>query len=212
MKLPLKRSSQSAAAPNWHPNFRNTQLLPDLKVVRTTFFINAACIAIASAALMAAGYREYQAFGLRSSISQAHKRMEEMKEQNEKYLAANRKFMEGVRKFDEARAFVESQISGTKLLVALATTLPDLMELNVISYEKRQLLLRGNIKQDSETASQLASAYLDVLRADANIGGTFNDISLTSLQRDQANQGMSFEILLKQPAVTDGRKPARVNK
>jgi Tfp pilus assembly protein PilE len=212
MKLPLKRSSQPAATPNWHPNFRNTQLLPDLKVVRTTFFINAACIAIASAALMAAGYREYQAFSIRSSMSQAHKRMEEMKDQNEKFLAANRKFMEGVRKFDEARAFIDSQISGTKLLVALATTLPDLMELNAITYEKRQLLLRGIIKLDSETASQAASAYLDALRAEPSIGKTFTDISLTSLQRDQASQGMSFEILLKQPDVTDGRKPARVKK
>lgn len=212
MKLPLKRSGQPAPAPHWHPNFRNTQLLPDLKVVRTTFFINAACIAIASAVLMAAGYREYQAFGLRSSMAQAHKRMEAMKAENDKYLAANRQFTDGVRKFEEARAFNGSQISGTELLVALATTLPNLMQLNAITYEKRQLFLRGIIKLDSETASQLASAYLDTLRADPNIGGKFTEISLTNLQRDQASQAMSFEILLKQPAVSDGRKPAGAKK
>lgn len=212
MKLPLKRSGQAAQAPNWHPNFRNTQLLPDLKVVRTTFFINATCIAVASAALMLTGYREYQAFNLRANISDAQQRMEKAREENDKHLAANRKFMEGMRKFDEARDFIGAQITGTKLLVALATTLPELMEFTAISYENRQLLLRGTIKLDSEAASQRASAYLDVLRAEPYIGEEFSEISLTTLQRDQANQGMSFEILLKQPAVADGRKPAKVRK
>lgn len=212
MKLPLKRSVQAASAPNWHPNFRNTQLLPDLKVVRTTFFINATCIAIASAALMFTGYREYQAFSIRANITQAKKRMEDAKAENEKYLAANRKFMESGRKFDEAREFINSQVSGTRLLTALARTLPELMEFSAVTYEKRQLLLRGTIKLDSEAASQRASAYLDALRGDPFIGAQFTEISLTNLQRDPASQGMSFEILLKQPAVTDARKPARVNK
>lgn len=209
MKLPLKRNGQAVSTPHWHPNFRNTQLLPDLKVVRTTFFINAVCIALASAALMLTGYREYQAFGLRSSMSQARKHMEEAKEQNEKYLASNRKFMDGVRKFDEAREFIGSRISGTKLLTALATTLPELMEFSGVAYEKEQLVLRGVIRLDSETASQRASAYLETLRADPYVGGQFTDISLNSFQRDAANQGMSFEIVLKQEENKDKRKPAR---
>ena len=212
MKLPLKRSNQAASSPNWHPNFRNTQLLPDLKVVRTTFFINAICITLASAALMFTGYREYQAFGIRSSIAQARKHMDDAKAENEKYLAANRKFMDGVRKLDEARDFVTSQVSGTKLLIALATSLPDLMQFSAITYEKQQLFLRWTIKLDSETASQRASAYLDSLRADPFIGTQFPEISLTNLVRDQGDQGMSFEIVLKQPEKTDGRKPVRAKK
>lgn len=212
MKLQLKRSGQPVFAPNWHPNFRNTQLLPDLKVVRTTFFINVSCIAIATAVLMSAGYREYQAFDYRSKISSARNRIEELKVQNDALLAQNKEFMDGVRKFEEAQEFMASRISGTKMLSAVAASLPDLVELRAINYEKAQLTLRGVIKLDSETASQKASAYLDALRADAFIGTAFPDISLTNLMRDTGSQGMTFEILLKQAEQKDSRKPARTNR
>lgn len=212
MKLPLSRTAQPVFAPNWHPNFRNTQLLPDLKVVRTAFFINASCIAVASAVLMLTGYREYQAHDLRSKMGDARARMAELQTENGKLLAMNKEFMEGARKFEEAREFVNSRISGTTLLVALAGTLPELMEFTAVNYEKNQLSLRGTIRLDSETASQRASGYLDTLRQDEFIGATFTDISLTNLQRDPGGQGMSFEIVLKQPEKTDGRKPARIRK
>ncbi len=212
MKLPLKRSAQQVYAPNWHPNFRNTELLPDLKVVRTTFFINATCIALASAVVMFTGYREYQAFSIRSAMSSATRRMAEASEQNEKLLAANRKFMDGVRKFDEAREFINSRLSVTRLLIALSTSLPDLMEFTAVTYEKNQLSLRGMIRGDSEAASQHVSAYLEALRKEEYIGQAFTDISLTNLQRDQTSQGMSFDILLKQPEQTDARKKAGITK
>lgn len=211
MKLQLNRSSQPVYAPNWHPNFRNTQLLPDLKVVRTTFFINATCIALAAAALMFTSYREYQAYDYRSKIAAAHTRMEELKAQNEKLLAGNKQFMDGVHKFEEASEFAASRIAGTSLLTSLAASLPELMEFTAVTYEKNNLILRGTIKLDSETASQRVSAYLDVLRADAYIGEAFTDISLTNLQRDSGS-GMSFEILLKQPEVPSNRKPVRNRK
>ena len=42
----LKKKSDAAApaVPAWHPNFRDYEKLPDVKVVRTAFFINAAAI------------------------------------------------------------------------------------------------------------------------------------------------------------------------
>lgn len=212
MKLPLNRSSQPAYAPNWHPNFRNTQLLPDLKVVRTTFFINASCIAMAAAALMFTGYREYQAYEFRSRMSEARQRMQEMGEENEKLLNLNKEFMAGLRKFEEAEQFAASRISPTRLLTSIAGVVPELFELSEISYGKTQLVLKGTIKLDSETASQRASAFLDTLRGDPFLGTTFTEISLTNLQRDNSSQGMSFEILLKQADPNAGRKPARIAK
>ena len=43
----LKKKSDADAAPAvpaWHPNFRNYQKLPDIKVVRTAFFVNGIAI------------------------------------------------------------------------------------------------------------------------------------------------------------------------
>ena len=48
----LKKKSEASAAPavpNWHPNFRNFEKLPDIKVVRTAFFVNGAAVSVALA-------------------------------------------------------------------------------------------------------------------------------------------------------------------
>ena len=44
--LSKKSDDQSEEEPLWHPNFRNYERLPDTKVVRTTFFVNTAAIAV----------------------------------------------------------------------------------------------------------------------------------------------------------------------
>ena len=49
----MKRTKKDAvtAQPNWHPNFRIADSLPDLKVVRTDFFINAISLSLAAVAV-----------------------------------------------------------------------------------------------------------------------------------------------------------------
>ena len=51
----LKKKSDAAAVslvPAWHPNFRNFEKLPDIKVVRTAFFVNGAALFLAVALLI----------------------------------------------------------------------------------------------------------------------------------------------------------------
>jgi len=124
MKLQLSRNTQPVFAPNWHPNFRNTELLPDLKVIRTSFFVNLVCVTVASAAMLFTVFREYTAFNIRADISRSELRVDASKEQNAKLLAMNREFSEANRKFVDATHFVASPVVASDLLVALSKSLP----------------------------------------------------------------------------------------
>jgi len=68
----LKKKPDAAAnlTPAWHPNFRNFERLPDTKVVRTTFFVNATAIVVALVALIFTANREIGLHSLNSQIGE----------------------------------------------------------------------------------------------------------------------------------------------
>ena len=53
---------------NWHPDFRNVDALPDIKVVRTEFFVNILTVTIAFVLLFYLGFHEYSGISLGSQI------------------------------------------------------------------------------------------------------------------------------------------------
>ena len=71
MPFSRKKKSDPAAGLRWHPDFRLRARLPDVKVVRTAFFINgpAALLAVALAAYLA--FTEWQLHTLQSQMAEA---------------------------------------------------------------------------------------------------------------------------------------------
>ena len=70
----LKKKSDADAAealPAWHPNFRNYQKLPDIKVVRTAFFVNGVAIFVALSLGIYLGFKEWQLYLVKDQINAA---------------------------------------------------------------------------------------------------------------------------------------------
>ncbi|RME67638.1 MAG: hypothetical protein D6781_12810 [Verrucomicrobia bacterium] len=200
MKLQLKRKSEPAVLPRWHPDFRNPELLPDLKVVRTSFFLNVICATLAVAALLMTAFREYTAASIRRDIEAAERRIEETRQENARYLALNREFMEAAKKLTESHEFMKSSLKASEVLIALSRSLPITMDFTTITYNGESMTLQGNIRGLSETASSRLDAYLDVLRNDPVVGKQFPNVKLTSLLRNPSAQGLQFEIHLSPEA------------
>ncbi len=197
MKLQRKQKTAPRIA-NWHPSFRFDDRLPDLKVVRTSFFVNMLFVTLALAAALFTVFREYTAASLKTDIALAESRVAELSAQNGRLIAMSNEFSLAARKFTEIETFREAPFATSELLVALGRTVPQFVDFTSIAYDKGQLLLRGSIRGASDTASARLTTYLEALRADSGVGGAFSDISLTSLLRDPRTQGLSFEIQLKQ--------------
>jgi Tfp pilus assembly protein PilN len=198
MKLSPKKSHATAAA-YWHPDFRDVAALPDLKVVRTSFFVNVVCITLATIALLFTAYREYEAFSRRSEINAAEESMTAKQARNNELLGLSREFSEMNLRFQEAEKFMQAPFVASELLIALSASLPNHMDFTRVAYGDGVLTLRGTIRGASETASTRVAAYQDVLRQDKLLGTLFPDVSLKSLDRDPRTQGLSFELVLKAP-------------
>ena len=59
------------------------------------------------------------------------------------------------------------------------------------------IMLRGNLRENSERASRLLGAYVDTLRAHPKLGPLCREIVLTSLERREADDNLTFEITFR---------------
>lgn len=190
LSLTKKSDAQPAAAPRWHPNFRNFERLPDTKVVRTTFFVNTAAIAATLCLLLWLGYREYHIYSLGEQIADAQGQIDKNMRLNKEALRLTKIFGDEEKKLAEAEAFQRAAISPVEFITLLGQTLPK--EVAIESVDARlaepngvaTYLLRGVVAGTPDQASGAASSYVDMLRAHPRLGKVFDPITLTNLNRD----------------------------
>jgi hypothetical protein len=204
LQLPLTRKSDAApdVAPAWHPNFRNFERLPDIKVVRTTFFINTAAVAAALALVLWVSYREYHIQNLQGQIDDAQAEIDRDQKQNAEALKLSKVFADEEKKLVEAGAFMRAAITPSQFVMHLGQSLPkevqiDYAEMRLGDGNNAQCILRGLVAGSKEQASGLASTYVESLRTSPIFRPLFDSVSLTSLNADSRSNAMAFEIVLK---------------
>src|SRR5258707_603765 len=104
----LKKKSDAGSVPQvpaWHPNFRNYEKLPDIKVVRTAFFINGAAISVAVALLIYFGFQEWKLHQIQVQITDWQRQIDRDKKTSEQAIALFKKFQTEEAKINEVDAF-----------------------------------------------------------------------------------------------------------
>jgi len=109
----LKKKSDADRAPlvpSWHPNFRNFEKLPDIKVVRTAFFVNGAAVFIALAVLLYFGKQEWELRSLNAQKDEAERQIVAKKPGSERAVVLYKKFQVEEAKVNEVDTFVKSRL------------------------------------------------------------------------------------------------------
>ena len=91
----LKKKTLAAEMPmvsSWHPNFRNYEKLPDIKVVRTAFFVNGAAIFVATALGIFFGFKEWQLHVVNNQLAQVEAVINRDKRVSDQAVALFKKF------------------------------------------------------------------------------------------------------------------------
>lgn len=196
----LKKKSDAAAAPavpNWHPNFRNFEKLPDTKVVRTAFFVNVAAITVALALGIYFGAKEWQLHVLNGQLAEEERKIARDKKTSDQAVALFKKFQAEEARVQEVDAFIKSKLIVSTVLLRLGQTLPPSVALDNADFRDIGLVLRLSVKGAPETALGLATAYLDQLRADKELA-QFDDFNFTTTPTlNPATGRMAVELLLK---------------
>jgi hypothetical protein len=203
LSLLKKKSDADAppALPAWHPNFRNYKKLPDVKVVRTAFFVNG--IAILAAVTLGAyvGFREYQLNVVNVQIAQVQAQIDRDKKVSDQAVALFKKFQAEEAKVMEVETFLKSKPLVSTLILRLAQTLPQNIAIDNIDLRDTGLTLRLSVRGDAAAASGYATAYLEQLRADKQLNQLFEQATFTnSPMRNPATGKMAVEFLLRTKA------------
>jgi hypothetical protein len=91
----LKKKSEAATVPQvpaWHPNFRSYEKLPDIKPVRTAFFVNGAAVSITLALGIYCGMQEWQLHGLSMQKEDLQRQIVRDKSNSDRAVALYKKF------------------------------------------------------------------------------------------------------------------------
>ena len=202
LSLSKKSDDQADVEPLWHSNFRNFERLPDTKVVRTTFFVNTAAIAVSLVLLLWFGYREYHIRTLEQQIAEAQQQIDSNLKQNREALKMSQTFIAEEKKLAEVVGFLRTPISSSEFVNLVGKTLPteisiEYIEARLSEPRNQAYILRGFVAGTRDQASGSASSYVDLLRNHPQLGKVFEPITLERLTPDGATGFLSFEISMK---------------
>lgn len=202
LSLSKKSNDLSESDPQWHPNFRDFERLPDTKVVRTTFFVNTAAIAITLMLTIWWGYREYHIRSLAQQIVEAQKQIDDNSKQNKEAIRLSQVFATEEKKLTDAENFLRSPLSISEFVGILGQSLPreiliEALDARLSEAKSRMFVLRGLVAGTRDQASGSASSYIDLLRSHPKLGTIFDPITLERLAPDGATGTLSFEISMK---------------
>ncbi|MEJ1973002.1 MAG: hypothetical protein WDM96_11255 [Lacunisphaera sp.] len=199
LSLTKKSDAQPVAAPLWHTNFRNFERLPDTKVVRTTFFINTAAIAVVVGMLLWVGYREYTNHNIQEQIAEAQRQIDGNKKQNAEAIRLSKTFAEEQKRLEDVAAFTKGPITILEFIDVIGQTMPkeiiiDNLDARLGDPRNAGFLLRGRIAGNPDQASGLVSNYVDMLRAQPRLAAVFDPITLNRIDRNPEGTFLTFDI------------------
>lgn len=198
LSLLKKKSKADAgpAVPAWHPNFRNFEKLPDTKVVRTAFFVNAAAITVALAALIYFGLEEWRLRGIKQQIEQVQAQIDRDKRVSDQAVALFKKFQAEEAKVKEVDAFVSSKPLVSTILMRIGETLPANIAIDSVDIREAGMTLRLSVRGAPDEASGYATNYLEQLRTDKELA-IFDTFNFTSTPTPNPATGlMAVEFFL----------------
>jgi len=196
LSLLKKSDAPPPVQPFWHPDFRNQQKLPDIKAVRTTFWINGPAIFIVLALGLYFGLQAWQLRGLKQQLAETEARIARDKRPSDQAKALFAKFQAEEARVNEIDAFLKSKPIVSTLILRLAETLPPNIAIDAIDLRGNGLVVRLSVRGDAAAASGYATAYLEQLRADKELSA-FENFAFTSTPvRNPSTNNMSVEFLL----------------
>lgn len=200
MLLLLKKSmdkGDSVQSMAWHPNFTDASRLPDVKVVRTTFFVNIASIVLLGVVLYFVGSREYTVYQHNLDIESLDTEISALKPDSNRAVATFNKFKVVEKKLGEVMKLSSDSFVFSDYLMHLGNTLPERVTLKNFIYRgpRQPASITMSVEGLDATSGEIASKYIKQIKEDKVTGGFFGEVTLTSPPvRNVVAQNLTLEI------------------
>lgn len=205
----------------WHPDFREMSLLPDLKAVRSVFFINFATLVLAVALLGYWIFIEIQIGSLSSAIASHQKEIAVHEKVNTELLRQSSEFEKMAKSINEIQSFVGVPFKASDFLSAIGAARPTGMTLTQLSYaiearkepDKKEgnkkipgkafsvysVMIAGSVSGTSQQATRAVAAFRDKLETLPVFKGLVFNIKpvLKTFSRDKSLDIYTFTLNLE---------------
>ena len=190
------RWAKKVVQPSWHPNFRSVETLPDIKVIRTDFFVNLFSLTIGVALLFYFFYMEYRLFSLKWEIDQYEQKIGFKQAADARHLGLSADFARLEKELEEINRFKGTPVKPAEFLMDLSGVIPREILLQSIKYGNRQshegrktvitkaINLTGSVSGNPEEATQLVTDFIHSIEELDLIEGILKRINLISMVRD----------------------------
>ena len=168
----------------WHPNFADSSALPDIKVVRSAFFINFTSLLLVAVMLFYWGFLEFQISTVSGLIAEDNKQIKFLAPGNVELLKQSQEFERWARLINEVQGFLSSALKPSGFLLAMGEARPSNMTMSELRYniEARSdstkdakgkkttqnyavytISLAGSVSGTSQQATRAVEAFRDSL-------------------------------------------------
>jgi hypothetical protein len=188
----------------WHVDVRLVVELPEDNVVGRRFIINVVFSAATLGMVLFTGWLVALNFSFRHQIGDWEKRIADNRAEVADIKHMQREYAVESAKIDQAYALMKPQMFVSGFIADLGRTRPEQVVIDTIEWNDAGVIVRGNVRENSQTAALLLGNYTKLLAKDEKIGPTFRDIALTSLDRgtgtgELLNFELTFRLKEKKP-------------
>jgi hypothetical protein len=136
----------------WHSDFRDASKLPDIKAVRSVFFVSVAPIIVAVLLFFWWIFIEWQILGIGAQTRDDEKKAAAMQKTNDELLKQSAEFEKWAKIINEIQGFVSIPAKPSALLVAIGQVRPAGLTLSQISssFETRAIPQKKEEKKEEK--------------------------------------------------------------
>ena len=181
----------------WHIDSRLSGNLPSNDLVRSRFVANAIAGTMAVAALMTLCWQLYESNTVRAQIAYWSQRISENQAQANELKAVTKALGDQTARLDQVYTLVANPYLLSDLVMAFGRTRVDRMTIERINGFAGGVVVRGILRSPSDQATQQLRAYVDSLRHDKELAAIFGSVAITSVERTEGDNALTFEVACK---------------
>jgi len=198
MKQKREKKQEEVISLNWRPDFRDRDSLPDIKTVRTSFFLSAVAVTIAIMSLMHVGFYEYTIYSLGKKIEKGKAEIAARQGHHAKAIGMNNRFIDHERRIDEIHTFEDGQLVASDLILDVGSSLMPGMSLASVEYVDEKTVFQGYVVASEETDS-LLKEYMERLRNIETLKDRYTEITQISVERESDTDQIKFHLEASNP-------------
>ncbi|MCZ6675599.1 MAG: hypothetical protein O7C75_21935 [Verrucomicrobia bacterium] len=205
MKIPLKKTKKEAVAP-WHQDFRNTESLPDIKVIRTRFFVNVVSVVLPLIVGILWIQNELSLGVLRGDIAELEVTKVSMNTSNQALVALSRDFIMESAKIESLDDYYFNLFPVSDYMVVLSEKVPEEMIISSVELKKGNRIngnevidiwesqISGYVAQSSQESITFVNDLVEDIEQEELFTPYLEQAFLENLSRDQASDTLNFTV------------------